>query len=323
MHRELKQLLSVAKGESRLVVVVFLDVRGFSSFAKIAESSEAALFLRSIYTKILDNYFPSTTFFKPTGDGLLIILDYDETNLTDIVNTAVKSSLQLVDDFADLTLHDPMVNFQVPDSLGIGLARGAATALISGDKVLDYSGRPLNLASRLMDLARPRGVVFSETLGWDLLEDEYAEQFKSDKVYVKGLAEDQPMTVYIAEDMVALPESSKRPINRYEREATDEQELTFKQLQERGKFLHELPSQPALTDNITAYVRYPKATATGRRNPSLHSIAQFSAEYVERRGKYFAGVQYKDVVQRLSAAGVKPTWPVRIFIEFSRHAEVE
>ena len=39
------------------MVVVFLDVRGFSSFAKLAESSEAALFLRSIYIKILDDVF--------------------------------------------------------------------------------------------------------------------------------------------------------------------------------------------------------------------------------------------------------------------------
>ena len=103
------------------MVVVFLDVRGFSSFAKLAESSEAALFLRSIYIKILDDYFPSATFFKPTGDGLLIILDYDENNLVDIVNLAVRSSLELVRNFADLTLHDPMVNFDVPNPVGIGL----------------------------------------------------------------------------------------------------------------------------------------------------------------------------------------------------------
>ena len=61
MHRALKSLLPRAKGESRLVVVVFLDVRGFSSFAKMAESSEAALLLRSIYIRILDDYFPAAT----------------------------------------------------------------------------------------------------------------------------------------------------------------------------------------------------------------------------------------------------------------------
>jgi class 3 adenylate cyclase len=322
MHRQLKQLLATAKGESRLVVVVLLDVRGFSSFAKIAESSEAALFLRSIYSKILDDYFPNATFFKPTGDGLLIILDYDETNLVDNVNQAIKSSLELVREFGDLTLHDPMVNFEVPDSLGIGLARGAATALISDGKVLDYSGRPLNMASRLMDLARPRGVVFSDKLGWDLLEDEYASQFVSDKVYVRGLAEDEPMTVYIAEEMVTLPESSKRPIRRYERKTTTEEDTTFKSIQDRGTFLHQLPGQPALTDNIVVYVRHPKPTAGGRRHRSMHVTYQFPAAYVERQGKHFARVNYGEIVRKLSKAGVKSVWPIRIFIEYSANAEM-
>src|SRR6202021_3392180 len=114
MHRKLKELLPTAKGESHLVVVVFLDVRGFSSFAKIAESSEAALFLRSIYVRILDEYFPNASFFKPTGDGLLVILDYDETDLADIVNGAVDSSIKLVEQFASLTADDPMGNFNFP-----------------------------------------------------------------------------------------------------------------------------------------------------------------------------------------------------------------
>jgi len=44
MHHELFNLLPAATGESQFVVVLFLDVRGFSSFAGSAESVEAALF---------------------------------------------------------------------------------------------------------------------------------------------------------------------------------------------------------------------------------------------------------------------------------------
>jgi class 3 adenylate cyclase len=321
MHRELKELLPSAKGESRLVVVVFLDVRGFSSFAKIAESSEAALFLRSMYVKILDNYFPEASFFKPTGDGLLIILDYDESNLTAAVNSAVRTSLQLVEDFANLTQDDPMINFEVPDSIGMGLARGAATALISKDKVLDYSGRPLNLASRLMDLARPRGVVFSDMLGWALLEDALSAQFVSDKVYVKGIAEDQPMAVHIQETAVSLPESSKRPINRYDRKTTDPEELTFKKLKERDSYIHLLAEKPAVTNNIVLYVRYPKPMASGRRHKSMSQIMQISAEYTEREGKHYARIDYNDVQERLTDIGVKDTWPVILTVEYSASSQ--
>lgn len=302
------------------MVVVFLDVRGFSSFAKMAESSEAALFLRSIYIKILDNYFPAATFFKPTGDGLLIILDYDESNLVDTVNLAVKSSLELVKDFADLTLHDPMVNFDVPNSVGIGLARGAATALISDDYVLDYSGRPLNLAARLMDLARPCGVVFSDTLGHNLLAAEYATQFSSDSVYIKGLAESIPLTVFIARKMVTLPESSRHPLNRYDRTAIEEKTYTLKRLQEMGNFLHQLPTRPVATDKIVVHVRFPQATASGRKHPTIHRTTQYPAEYIERQGKPYACVHYDEIAQKISERGVKPTWPVAVTIEYSTYA---
>lgn len=303
------------------MVVVFLDVRGFSSFAKLAESSEAALFLRSIYIKILDDYFPSATFFKPTGDGLLIILDYDENNLVDIVNLAVRSSLELVRNFADLTLHDPMVNFDVPNSVGIGLARGAATALISDDHVLDYSGRPLNLAARLMDLARPRGVVFSDTLGHDLLIGEYATQFSSDSVYIKGLAESTPLTVFIAQEMVTLPESSRHPLNRYDRTTTEEKTYPLKRLQVMGDFLHPLPTRPVVTDKIVVHVRFPDATPAGRKRPAIHRTTQYSAEYIEWQGKPHARIRYDEIARKISGRGVKPDWPVTVTIEYSTYAD--
>src|SRR4051794_25751906 len=102
MHRLLKDLLPAARGESQLVVAVFLDVRGFSSFAGIAESAEAALFLKSVYLRILNEYFPDASFFKPTGDGLMLLSDYEESDLGDTVNQVVATSLSLVEDFPNL-----------------------------------------------------------------------------------------------------------------------------------------------------------------------------------------------------------------------------
>jgi hypothetical protein len=66
MHHELRELLRTASGESRFVLAANVDIRGFSSF--FADSSQAAAYLSSAYTKILDDYFPAASFFKPTGD---------------------------------------------------------------------------------------------------------------------------------------------------------------------------------------------------------------------------------------------------------------
>ena len=142
MHRELQKLLATAEGQSQFVVAIFLDVRGFSSFAKIAESSESALFLKSAYLTILSEYFPAADFFKPTGDGLLVIRRFQSETLKAIVQDSIAESVRLVTDFPDICRNDPMVNFDVPGGLGIGVARGAATALVSQDQTLDYSGRP-------------------------------------------------------------------------------------------------------------------------------------------------------------------------------------
>jgi len=65
-----------------------------------------------------------------------------------------------------------MTNFPTPDKIGIGITRGSVCCIMSGSKILDYSGRNLNLASRLMEMARPSGIVFDESFGLDLLSDE-------------------------------------------------------------------------------------------------------------------------------------------------------
>jgi class 3 adenylate cyclase len=155
MHRELRRLLHAATGRSEFVVALFLDVRGFSGFARLAESTETAAYLRSLYKRILDNHFQEAAFFKPTGDGLLIVLRYDEGILSETVNAAVRGALAVVANFPTICADDPMINFEVPKELGVGISRGAATALVSGRKTLDYSGRRLNLAARLRPSASP------------------------------------------------------------------------------------------------------------------------------------------------------------------------
>ena len=322
MHRELKDLLPRARGESHLVVVVFMDVRGFTTFAKIAESAEAALFLRSIYVRILDRHFPEAAFFKPTGDGLLIILDYDDDNLPEVLNSAVSSSLKLIRGFPQLTSDDPMVNFPTPDSLGIGITRGAATALVSGGKVLDYSGRPLNFAARLMDLARPRGVVLSGTMGMDLLKSDVADEFAEEKAYVKSIAEDEPITIHVMKDSVQLSEATKRPINRYEWKMTEQEEFSFARLQSERPigFLHHLPVEPALPEDVRIHVSHRAKMSNGRQNSRQRIVRTYKGDYFVRMGDHLVRLQYAPIISELKKYGVKSTWPVKIVIEYAVHA---
>ncbi len=205
MYRQFKQLLPEARGVSQFIVGMNIDVRRFSEFALRVESAEAIVFLKSIYAKILGEYFQDAPFFKPTGDGLLIVLPYAPETLHQTVGAAVERALALVEDFPRLTEGDPMVNFPVPEDLGIGMARGAASGLVAGDEVLDYSGRVLNLASRLMDLARPAGVVLDSSVGVELLPEELASRFARGDVTIRGIAEAAPLPIFYTPDRTELP----------------------------------------------------------------------------------------------------------------------
>lgn len=317
MHRELKKLLHSAEGQSHRAVVVFLDVRGFSSFAGIAESTDTAEFLKTVYVKILDDYFPEAAFFKPTGDGLLILLDYNRDNLQEVVRFAVKQSIDIVEAFGRFCDEDQMVNFDVPTKLGIGLARGSATSLTADGKVLDYSGRPLNLASRLMDLARPAGIVFDDRFGFELLDSETQERFTEDSAYVKGLAESKPMNVYCLDGFTEIPEYNKRPLDGFVRFTEKEETMTFQAMQERDLYRHFLSQEPARTDNMELHIRYPKIMADGKKHATISQYATLPATYGIAAGRAFAVVDYRPKVAELKKRGIKGNWGVATILEYS------
>ncbi|HST32277.1 MAG TPA: adenylate/guanylate cyclase domain-containing protein [Solirubrobacteraceae bacterium] len=315
MPNNLRKLLHSAEGHSQRVVVIFLDVRGFSSFAKIAESSDAAEFLTSTYTRILDDYFPDAAFVKLTGDGMLVLYDYDRQTLTDAVQNAVTESLKLLSAFPTITEGDPMINFDVPTQLGIGLARGAATRISSGRTVLDYSGRPLNLAARLMDLARPAGVVIDDGFGFELLTDEFRSKFERDHVYIRSIAEGEPRPVYFLPEFTKIPEEARRPLNAKSfTEKPDTRKLS--ELLERGNFQHLLTHEPAKTDDLTLHLRYPATQPDGAQSP-LYWTPSYPATYRKKEGRHYAMVNYNPIVAEMKSEGVQLDWPVRITIEYA------
>jgi hypothetical protein len=177
--------------------------------------------------------------------------------------------VQLVGDFGGLTANDPMVNFPVPDKVGIGIARGAACQLISGRTVLDYSGRVLNLASRLMGYARPSGVVADSSFGPDLIPDALREQFSADTIFVRGIADDEPLTVYYMTEFTSLPDEAKRPA----REEWDKEDhvITLREIKSR-KMGRPSSDLPRLVDSskIAVKIIVPKPDSDRRLEWSWH-----------------------------------------------------
>ncbi|MCJ7692880.1 MAG: hypothetical protein MUO22_05640 [Sedimentisphaerales bacterium] len=72
MHRNLRKLLENAEGVSEFIIAINVDIRGFSEFSLQVESPDAAMYVKRVYIRLVDDYLTGASFFKPTGDGLLL-----------------------------------------------------------------------------------------------------------------------------------------------------------------------------------------------------------------------------------------------------------
>ena len=211
MNAEFRKLLENAKGISQHVIAINLDIRGFTPFCKGKDSFDVAAYLIEAYSKIIDDYFSDANFYKPTGDGLLIVI-VCENRVKPTVSKTVESCLKLLEHFESLCEGEHRIYFPTPDKIGMGIARGSACCIASGNKTLDYSGKVLNLASRLMEMARPSGIVLDASLGFNLLSKEMKEMFSEEAVCVRGIAEDEQIKVYFTKRYTLIPAFHKKPI---------------------------------------------------------------------------------------------------------------
>ena len=315
MHGEFRKLLVKATGFSEFVVVVNVDIRGFSSFSKDVESPGVAMFIKRVYMKLIDEYFSNASFLKPTGDGLLAVIPYAEDTIDEVVINTVKTCLKVLENFGSFCVDDPMINFEVPEKVGIGLSRGSAFCLNSGDKRLDYSGRILNLASRLMDLARPSGIVFDANFGIELIPNDLKKLFAKESVYMKSIAELEPIDIYYTKNYTKISPLNKHPIGRIEwktREDTPKLEV----IKGFNWFNYSLPSEPIDPNQITVVVRYPKVVR-GRKLKRKKGIIYFPYfKYFSEGGKPKVKVDFNILAKLLEVCGVKDNWKVHIKIVY-------
>jgi class 3 adenylate cyclase len=211
VYSKFRSLLSSAEGQNEWVVAVNADIRGFSSVMS-GDPAQTALYLRAVYGRMLDDYFQSRSFFKPTGDGLMIVVPFkpSEDELAAATRSVVDDALHLHDEFGSIVDGDRLIKFPSPSSIGVGLSVGSVSRLVAGKLTLDYTGRPLNIATRLMDLARPSGVVLDASLDFDALDAETRERFSSARVWVKGGPESGVDVLYTAEP-TRIPERHRKP----------------------------------------------------------------------------------------------------------------
>ncbi len=318
MHRMLRKLLEDARGISEFVIAINLDIRGFSRFSQKVESPDSAMFIKRVYIKLIDKYFVNASYFKPTGDGLLLIIPYTEKNLQVVARNTIDVCLKVLREFGTFCENDPMINYEVPKRIGIGLSRGTVCRIISKGKTLDYSGRVLNLASRLMDFARPTGIVLDNDFDIELLSDEQIKLFRKDDIFIKGIAEREPIDIWYTKDLTKVLPLSKQPIDKVDWQI-DSYEWTLKRIKDHSmKFIYGLKTEPADFREIKVKVEFPSILKKRKQKGYLNVINFSNFEYALEAGKPEITIQFDALAKQLEAKGVKGPWLVTVKIIYPK-----
>ncbi|MFC1522888.1 hypothetical protein ACFL6Y_10815 [Elusimicrobiota bacterium] len=257
MIKKFRKALEKAQGRSEFVIAVMCDIRGFSEFSTTHESPDTAMFIKRIYIQLIDKYFSGAHFVKPTGDGLMLIFKYTEGSLLEVSKEVMHACFRCMKEFPGICKDDPMINFKTPPLIAFGISRGPACCLYSGKQLLDYAGHLLNLATRLMDLARPSGIVIDGQYLKNVIPTRLQNRFIEKGVYIRGIAEEEPHPVFYSKSEVKLPEIALVPLKSY-KWSRIEKLLKLKDLKMlTGNFIIRLPTKAHLPIKIKAEYCYP------------------------------------------------------------------
>ena len=321
LHERLRDLLPNARAESCQVAATFLDIRSFSAFAAQSESFDAAIYLRSVYQKVLSGVFSDADFFKPTGDGLLLIheLPPNAEAVPGNVSSILARAVTLVGEFGQITSDDYMINVPVPERLGVGIARGSATRLMSDGGVLDYTGRCLNLAARLMDKARPFGVVFADSQARHVMTPEIATLFTDDAICIRGLSEQTPIPIFISEG-VKIARSDREPISETRHVWGQALTLSVAEIRESSWYGFPLPRRPRSYERVGVYVEFPVFDKAGRPVRSVQWL-EVEGLFVEQPNGPLVQVNLESVKDSIKGLPVTTTnkllgWTTGLSVKF-------
>ena len=147
----------------RELTVVFLDLRGFTAFAEVADPEEVMAVLRDYHARMGRLILAHEgTLERFTGDGMMIFFN-DPLPVPNPAERAVRMTVAMRDQAEELAAHWRKRGYEL--HAGIGVAQGYATiGAIGFEGRLDYGaiGTVTNLAARLCGEAQGGQILISQ-----------------------------------------------------------------------------------------------------------------------------------------------------------------
>ena len=184
---------SFLESHRREIVVVFCDLRQFTSFAESSEPEEVMAVLREYHTalgEVISEY--EGTLERFTGDGLMVFFN-DPIPCDDPPERAVRMAIAMRDKVADLALSWHRRGHKL--GFGVGVAQGFATlGRIGFEGRFDYAaiGTVTNLAARLCSEAQAGQILITQRV-MSATEDVVVAEHVGD-VALRGFS--RPFTVF-------------------------------------------------------------------------------------------------------------------------------
>jgi class 3 adenylate cyclase/HAMP domain-containing protein len=182
---------SLLVGDSRLLVILFSDIRGFTTISESMNPDDLVNTLNRYFTVMVDPIFKRSGMVdKYIGDAIMAFWGAPVKRDDDALQ-AVMAGIEMGEALA--VFNDTLVREgRKPFLTGIGINRGNVTVgNIGAEKKLNYTviGDPVNLASRLEGLTKQyhQSLIFSESLQMKVKEKLPCRLL--DSVAVKGKKE--------------------------------------------------------------------------------------------------------------------------------------
>ena len=317
MHRTIEPLIGSAQGTPVRAVVLFVDVRGFSEFCRRHEVDQVVRFVRCFYRWTLDAIGTGCRLWRSTGDGMLIVFTYttdEEEEKTTI--DVVQRSLRACEEFGAAMASNPSLHFRTPSALGIGIARGSSLCLLgTPEYTLDVCGVVVNRAARLLDQARPSGVVVDAGVYATARTTDLAARFVEDSLYLPGVSEDAPVPIAVERERVVIDPSARQPRGFAWRQVHTFKRARLSDLAQLaspiGCRLSESPPRPT---DFVVMAMFPARTSIGQRLENYTNEMDITAHatYESRRGIAEISVAPKALLDALRAATVQDSDPVTL-----------
>jgi len=201
-------------GESKLsgskadVVVLFADLRGFSTWSNKAEIANVAELIKAQYERVIQvcNDFHHH-FHKFLGDGFLLLWEADaEMNSTVCLKHALDAAFEIHKKYWYLVKE---LGFDAPVGYGIGLSLGQAIRIqpetfIKEMNEVDFLGYPLNCSARMQSLAEPYGTTVCSTTAATLAAASDEFLYPNVPAFLRRLKKPTPAALEKAKGMKGL-----------------------------------------------------------------------------------------------------------------------